>query len=304
MPIDPQMEDILKALEGMPPMESLGLEALRNVYPPPLHREPVGEVLELRIPSTDATIPARLYRPNAKEHAGLTVFFHGGGFVIGSIESHDTVCRQLCNLTGAAVLSVGYRLAPEHKFPAAPDDCLQAVRWAALQTPDWALDPTKLVLAGDSAGGTLAAVTALRLRDEGGPAVTGQLLIYPITDYHTPPTPSYIENANGYFLTRAAMIRFWREYLPREEDASHAHAAPMRANDLAGLPRALVLTAEFDPLRDEGERFAHRLLDAGVPVTLRRQTGLIHGFFRMSAQSDQARHAVEHCAQWIRQAMA
>lgn len=177
MPIDPQMAEVLKALEAIPPMESMTLEALRNIYPPPLQREPVGEVLELSIPSADATIPARLYLPKAMERAGLTVFFHGGGFVIGSLESHDAVCRQLCNLTGAAVLSVEYRLAPEHKFPAAPDDCLQAVRWAARQAPGWGLDPGRLVLAGDSAGGTLAAVTALRLRDEGGPAVVGQVLV-------------------------------------------------------------------------------------------------------------------------------
>lgn len=304
MPVDAQIAEVLKMLGAAPPMESMTLEALRNVYPPPDRREHVGAVQELSFSSAGATIPARLYRPAVTERSGLTVFFHGGGFVIGSLDSHDAVCRQLCNLTGAAVLSIGYRLAPEHKFPAAPDDCLQAVRWVAEQAPAWRIDPDKLVLAGDSAGGTLAAVTALRLRDEGGPAVIGQLLVYPITDYHTPPTPSYLENQSGYFLTRAAMIRFWTEYLAREEDALHPHASPLRATDLAGLPPALVLTAEFDPLRDEGERFAHRLLDAGVPVTLHRQQGLIHGFLRMTALSGKAMHAVNHSAQWIRQAMA
>ncbi|MFT3814912.1 MAG: alpha/beta hydrolase [Acidovorax sp.] len=304
MPVDPQIAQVLKALETAPPMETMTLQELRDVYPPPTAREPVGEEQDLLIASAEGGFPARLYRPLEQQHAGLTVFFHGGGFVIGSIESHDAVCRQLCNLTGAAVLSVEYRLAPEHKFPAAPDDCLHAVRWAAQQAPAWGLDARRLVLAGDSAGGTLAAVTALRLRDEGGPPLAGQVLVYPVTGYHTPPTPSYLENANGYFLTRASMVRFWREYLPREEDAAHPHAAPLRAPDLSGLPPALVLTAEFDPLRDEGERFAHRLLDAGVPVTLRRENGLIHGFFRMSAVSDKARGAVEDTAQWIRQAMA
>lgn len=303
MPIDPQIEQVLKALEAAPPMETMTLEQLRGVYPPPTEREPVGEVQELRIPSAEGGIAARLYRPRSMERTGLTVFFHGGGFVIGSIESHDAACRRLCNLTAAAVLSVEYRLAPEHKFPAAPDDCLLAVRWAAQQAPAWGLDPARLVLAGDSAGGTLAAVTALRLRDEGGPGVAGQVLVYPVTDYHTPPTPSYLENASGYFLTRGAMVRFWHEYLPREEDGLHPHASPMRAADLSGLPPALVLTAEFDPLRDEGERFAHRLLDAGVPVTLRRENGLIHGFFRMFAMSDKARIAFEETARWIRKAM-
>ncbi|MFT3721713.1 alpha/beta hydrolase [Pseudorhodoferax sp.] len=304
MPLDPQIAQVLQALQAMPPMETMTLEELRNVYPPPTEREPVGEEQELLIPSAQGGIPARLYRPRTMERTGLTVFFHGGGFVIGSIESHDAACRRLCNLTGAAVLSVGYRLAPEHRFPAAPDDALQAARWAARQAPAWGLDAGRLVLAGDSAGGALAAVTALRLRDEGGPRAAGQVLVYPMTDYHTPPTPSYLQYESGYFLTRAAMVRFWKEYLPREEDASHPHASPLRAPDLSGLPPALVLTAEFDPLRDEGERFAHRLLDAGVPVTLRRQNGLIHGFFRMSALSDRARSAVEDTAQWIRQAMA
>lgn len=305
MSLDPQIAPVLAALQAIPPMETMGLQELRNIYPPPAaEREPVGQVQDLLIPSAEGSIPARLYRPRATARNGLTVFFHGGGFVIGSVESHDAACRRLCNLTDAAVLSVEYRLAPEHKFPAAPDDALQAVRWAALQAPHWGLDPARLVLAGDSAGGALAAVTALRLRDEGGPRAAGQVLIYPMTDYHTPPTPSYLAYESGYFLTRAAMVRFWREYLAREEDGLHPHASPLRAEDLSGLPPALVLTAQFDPLRDEGERFAHRLLDAGVPVTLRRQDGLIHGFFRMFSVSDKARGAVEETARWIRQAMA
>lgn len=305
MPLDPQIAPLLAALQAMPPMEGMTLQELRNVYPPPpADREPVGQVQELLVPSAGEPIPARLYRPQAMERTGLTVFFHGGGFVIGSIESHDAACRRLCKLTGAAVLSVEYRLAPEHPFPAAPDDALQAVRWAAQQAPAWRLSPARLVLAGDSAGGALAAVTALRLRDEGGPRVAGQVLVYPMADYHTPPTPSYLAYESGYFLTRAAMVRFWREYLSRAEDGLHPHASPLRATDLSSLPPALVLTAEFDPLRDEGERYAHRLLDAGVPVTLRRQAGLIHGFLRMFGVSDKARDAMEYTAQWIRQAMA
>ncbi|MFT3780109.1 MAG: alpha/beta hydrolase [Ottowia sp.] len=303
MQLDPQIAQVLQALDAIPPMETMTLEELRGVYPPPTEREPVGEERDLLIPSDEHDIPARLYLPEARLHAGLTIFFHGGGFVIGSVESHDAVCRRLCNLTGAGVLSVDYRLAPEHKFPAAPDDCLQAVRWAAQQAPAWGLDAGQLVLAGDSAGGTLATVTALRLRDEGGPGVVGQVLAYPATDYHTPPTASYLENQVGYFLTRASMIRFWKEYLPREEDAQHPHAAPLRATDLSNLPPALVLTAQFDPLRDEGEAYAHRLLDSGVPVTLRRLNGMIHGFIRMSAVSDQARDAVQYIATWIQRAM-
>jgi len=245
--------------------------------------------------------------PEAAARGGLTVFFHGGGFVIGSLETHDHVCRDLRAQSGAAVLSVDYRLAPEHKFPAAPDDCLQAVRWAAEHAAALGVDPSRIVLAGDSAGATLAAVTALRLRDEGGPAVRAQVLVYPVTDYHTPPTRSYLENAEGYSLTRAAMIRFWADYLHdahNAQDALHPHASPLRAASLAGLPPALVLTAEYDPLRDEGEKYAHRLLDAGVPVTLWRHAGLIHGFFRMGLASVRAREALARTAAWIAAAMA
>lgn len=305
MPLDPQIAQILKALEGSPPMETMPVADLRAsmLVTPPERRTPVGSVRELAIPGAAHTMPARLYVPQQVKHSGLTVFFHGGGFVIGSLETHDHVCRDLCVGSGAAVLSVDYRLAPEHKFPAGPDDCLQAVRWAAENARALGVDGSRIVLAGDSAGATLAAVTALRLRDEGGPAVRAQVLVYPVTDYHTPATPSYLQNANGYSLTRAAMIRFWSDYVRVESDALHPHASPLRAPVLAGLPPALVLTAEFDPLRDEGERYAHRLLDAGVPVTLWRHEGMIHGFFRMALASVRAKDALARTSSWIAHAM-
>lgn len=305
MPLDREIADVLRALEGAPAMETMAIDVLRNsmAYPAPENRTPVGEVIELKIPCQTHVLEARLYRPQTAARAGLTVFFHGGGFVIGSLETHDHVCRDLCAHSGAAVLSVDYRLAPEHKFPAATNDCLYAVRWAARNARSLGVDGSRLVVAGDSAGGTLAAVTALRLRDEGGPAVIGQVLVYPVVDYHTPPTRSYIENQSGYSLTRAAMIRFWDAYLQHADDATHPHAAPLRAGDFAGLPQALVLSAEFDPLRDEGEAYAHRLLDAGVPVTLWRHAGLIHGFIRMAALSAQARSALVRTGAWIQRVM-
>lgn len=305
MPLDSQIADVLRALEGAPPMETMPVDKLRAsmVYPPPGQRTPVGEVVELTIPCPTHAMAARLYRPPTPTRAGLTVFFHGGGFVIGNLETHDHVCRDLCLHSGATVLSADYRLAPEHKFPAAPDDCLRAVRWVGENARYLGVDGSRLVLAGDSAGGTLAAVTSLRLRDEGGPAVLGQVLVYPVTDYHTPPTESYIQNQAGYSLTRAAMIRFWDDYLADAGDAAHPHAAPLRASDLEGLPLALVLSAEFDPLRDEGEAYAHRMLDAGVPVTLWRHPGLIHGFFRMAAVSTQARAALARTGAWIQRVM-
>jgi acetyl esterase len=304
--LDPQIAQLLGLLASAPPMESMPLAALRAsmAYPPPEQRTAVGEVADLAIPCGTHEIAARLYRPARAAHGGLTLFFHGGGFVIGGIETHDHVCRDLCALSGEAVLSVDYRLAPEHKFPAAPDDCLQAARWAAEQAGSLGWRADRIVLAGDSAGATLATVTALRLRDEGGPRPAAQVLVYPVTDYHTPPTPSYIENQSGYALTRGAMIRFWDAYLSDPDEAAHPHAAPLRAPDLSALPPTLLLSAGFDPLRDEGERYAHRLLDYGVPVTLWRHPGLIHGFFRMAAQCDAARATLARTSRWIAQAMA
>jgi acetyl esterase len=305
MPLDPEVAAILKSLESAPTMESLSVDALRAslVYPPLERRTLVGEVVEIAMPLKGRVLPARLYRPVEEQSDGVTVFFHGGGFVIGNLDTHDHVCRDLCAGSGAAVIAVDYRLAPEHRFPAAVDDSLAAVRWIAQNATAFLLDPSRIVVAGDSAGANLAAVTALRVRDEGGPELRAQVLVYPVTDYHTPPTRSYIDNQAGYSLTRAAMIRFWQDYLANERDAAHPHACPLRAVSLSGSPPALVVTAEFDPLRDEGEAYAHRLLDAGVPVTLWRYDGLIHGFFRMGLACARAQEGVLRSAAWIRDAM-
>jgi acetyl esterase len=230
----------------------------------------------------------------------VVVYFHGGGFVVGSLDSGDATCRALCHGASCAVVSVDYRLAPEHKFPAATDDCLAATHWAVAHAAELNADPARLVVAGESAGGNLAAVTALRLRDEGGPLLCGQLLIYPVTDYHTPPTPSYIANGKGYLLTRAMMVWFWGHYLNHAGEAGHPHASPLRAPDLSGLPPALIITAEYDPLRDEGERYAARLQQAGTPATCSRYDGMIHGFLLLSELFDEGRQAMEEAILWLR----
>lgn len=305
MPLDPEIATLLKGLESAPPMESLTVDALRAslAYPPLERRTMVGECVDIAIPLADRVLPARLYRPIDAQSRGVTVFFHGGGFVIGNLDTHDHVCRDLCAGSGSAVIAIDYRLAPEHRFPAAVDDCLAAVRWVEQHADALALDPARIVVAGDSAGGNLAAVTALRIRDEGGPALRAQVLVYPVTDYHTPPTRSYIENQSGYSLTRAAMIRFWNDYLANERDIVNSHCCPLRAPSLADVPRALVVTAEFDPLRDEGEAYANRLFDAGVRTTLWRYDGLIHGFLRMGPACAKAREALLRTAAWIGDAM-
>ncbi|MDR8726044.1 alpha/beta hydrolase [Burkholderia pseudomultivorans] len=308
MALDPEIAAVLRSLESTPPMESLSVDALRAglAYPLLDRRTMVGEVVDLEIPLAGRSLAARLYRPRpeARQCDGVIVFFHGGGFVIGNLDTHDHVCRDLCEGSGAAVIALDYRLAPEHRFPAAVDDCFDAVGWIAQHAETLSLDASRIVVAGDSAGGNLAAVTALRIRDEGGPSLCAQVLVYPVTDYHTPPTRSYIENQSGYALTRAAMIRFWHDYVANERDAFHPHACPLRAKSLAGLPRALVVTAGFDPLRDEGDAYANRLFDAGVPVTSRHYEGMIHGFFRMGLACAAAKEALMEAAAWIGGAMA
>lgn len=305
MPVDPDMREVLEALKDMPPAESLPVDVLRSrvLVPPPGERPAVGATDDILIPSDGQALAGRIYRPAEARSDGLVIFLHGGGFVMGSVETHDHVCRDLCRRAGIAVLSVDYRLAPEAKFPAAVHDSLNAVHWAAANSLRLRIDTEKLIIAGDSAGGNLAAVTALRLRDDGGPRLRGQVLIYPVTDYHTPATDSYTAFATGYLLTRAAMIRFWRDYVADERDALHPHAAPLRAADLRDLPPALVMTAEFDPLRDEGEAFAKKLAAAGVAVALKRYDGLIHGFIRMASVSRRADAALDDAAMWIAAAL-
>jgi len=303
MPVDAEIQCLLDALKGAPPMESLSVEALRASVPvPPLAARPkVRATEDVLIPGAPP-IPARVYRPIELQSDGLVIFLHGGGFVVGSLETHDHVCRDLCRRAGIVVLAVDYRLAPEAKFPAAVDDSLNAARWALRNAVGLSVNQGNIIIAGDSAGGNLAAVTAIRLRDEGEP-LRGQLLIYPVTDYHTPGTASYFEHASGYSLTRAAMIRFWREYLANEEGATHVYAAPLRASDLGNLPPAFVMTAELDPLRDEGEAFARRLADAGVAVMLKRYDGMIHGFFRMAPVSERASAAIDDAVAWMHQVL-
>jgi acetyl esterase len=220
--------------------------------------------------------------------------------VLCSLDTHDGMCRNLCGGAECVVVSVDYRLAPEAKFPAPLDDCVTATLWAVEHAGELGADAARTVVAGDSAGGNLAAAVALRLRDEGGPTLCGQLLMYPVTDYHTPGTPSYVENADGYGLTRATMEWFWDHYLASETDAANPYASPLRAEDLRGLPPALLQPAEYDPLRDEGELYAKRLRAAGVPTDLSRWAGMNHGFLFWVGIVDRAGDAMAECCTWLR----
>ncbi len=237
--------------------------------------DPLPRVEDRIVPGPVGPIAVRLYAATTEPDLPVLVFFHGGGWVVSSIDGHDSLARRLAERSGALVVSVEYRLAPEHPFPAPHDDCWAVTRWLAAHAAEWGGDPTRLGVAGDSAGGNLAAGVALRARDEGVPLVF-QLLIYPCIDADAA-GPSITENAAGYFLTSADMAWFWRQFVPPSE-WSNPYAVPARASHLAGVAPALVQTAEFDPLRDEGEAYAAALAAAGTPVTCTRYPGVVHGF--------------------------
>jgi acetyl esterase len=264
--------------------------------------EPVADVLELRVPRAGGEVPVRVYRPGgAGGTPGVVAYFHGGGWCLGSLDGFDTVCRALANASGAIVASVDYRLAPEHPFPAAVEDAEAVVRWLGEHAASLGADPARLAVAGDSAGGNLAAVTARRLRDAGGPALRLQALVYPVLDAGRD-TPSYAECATGYGLTADGMGRWWRLYLGGA-DGFQPDCSPLRAADFAGLPPAFVLTVDKDVLRDEGEAYARALEAAGVPVTLRRYDGAAHGFIRWLARTGESRRAVEDVAAALAEAL-
>ncbi|MEE4380705.1 MAG: alpha/beta hydrolase [Pseudomonadales bacterium] len=282
MPLDPTTAAVLAQLAeaDAPPMSQLAPAAAREMYAqmqPPAPELEVGSVEDRTIPGPGGELPVRIYRPAGDGPFPVHLFFHGGGWVIGDLDTHDADCRELCRGAGCIVVAVHYRLAPEHPFPAAPEDCYAATAWAAAHAEALGGRPGPVTIGGDSAGGNLAAVVALLARDRGGPEIALQLLVYPVTDAAMD-TPSYRENGEGYLLTFDSMRWFWDHYCPAEQ-RSDPRASPLRAEDLSGLPPAVVLTAEYDPLRDEGLAYAERLRAAGVPVEYRCFDGLIHGFF-------------------------
>jgi len=304
MPVDPQIQALLDRGTGLPATHTLPVDVARTQYETriALMAPPAGiaGVRDEMIDGPDGRLGLRIYTPHGTGPFPLLVFFHGSGFVLCSLDTHDGMCRNLCAGGGCVIASVDYRLAPEHKFPAGIDDCLHATRWAAAHAAELGADIRRIAVAGDSAGGNMAAVTALRTRDEGGPALCGQLLLYPVTDYHTPGTLSYEENAEGYGLTRDTMKWFWGHYLTDPLEGTHPHASPLRAPDLSGLPPSCVITAEYDPLRDEGELYAARLRVAGAPTVLSRYDGVNHGFMFWVGVVDKADAAMNEACGWLR----
>lgn len=308
MPIDPQIQALLDRGTGVPETHTLPVAEARRQYEAriALMAAPaeVAGVAARSIEGPGGPLRLRIYTPKGSGPFPLLVFFHGSGFVLCSLDTHDGMCRNLAAGIGCVVASVDYRLAPEHKFPHGPDDCLAATRWAAAHAAELGADPARIMIAGDSAGGNMAAVTALRVRDEGGPALCGQMLLYPVTDYHTPGAPSYAENAVGYGLTRRTMEWFWEHYLDAPATAANPLACPLRAPDLGRLPPAYVMSAEYDPLRDEAELYGARLRAAGVAAEIDRRAGMNHGFLFWVGLVGGADAAMAHACAWARKAFA
>ena len=261
--------------------------------------EAVAKVENRTVPGRDVDIPLRIYTPAAEGPLPGLVFFHGGGWVIGSIDTHDNLCRSIANAASCVVVSVEYRLAPEHKFPAGIEDAYSATCWTAEHADRLGIDRQRIAVGGDSAGGNLAAVVSLMARDRQGPRLALQVLLYPITDRDLD-TPSYLKYADGYLLTRDGMAWFWNHYLPEGVSPHLPYVSPLRAEDLRNLPPALVITAECDPLCDEGNAYAKRLEEAGVPVTLSCYPGMIHGFVRRNRLLDHGQRGLEQVAAALR----
>ena len=284
MTVHPEAQALLDALveQGMPPIECMTVPQARmaagafvDLQPP---AEEVGTVSDRAIPGPAGDIPARIYVPSGGEDVkGVLVYFHGGGWVIGDIETVDRPCRSIANAADVVVVSIDYRLAPEHVQPAAFDDCYAATVWVAEHADELGVEAARLAVGGDSAGGHLAATVSLAARDRGGPAIAFQLLFYPVVDFDWT-SPSINDNGEGYLLGRATMQWFWAHYLGATDPADDPYTFPLRAPDLSGLPPAFVATAEYDPLRDEGEAYARKLEAAGTTVTAKRYDGMIHGF--------------------------
>jgi acetyl esterase len=282
MPVHPEAQQLLAALEaaGLPPFEHMTVPQAREATKGfiDLQGEPEEIATEDRtIPGPAGEIPVRVYTPAGEGPKPVIVYFHGGGWVIGELDTVDNPLRRIANRTGAVVVSVDYRLAPEHVYPAAFDDSYAATAWVAEHAAELGGDPERIAVSGDSAGGNLAAAVAIAARDRQGPRLAAQLLIYPVTDFDFT-TESYGQNGEGYLLTKGSMQWFWAHYLGAQDLGKDPYACPARADDLAGLPPAFVATAEFDPLRDEGEAYAAKLRIAGVDVTAKRYDGMLHGF--------------------------
>ena len=308
MPLDPQARAFLDQMQaaGIRQAHEMTVEDARTASLARVRLAggtpiPVDRVEDRTVPGPDGDIPVRVFAPTSDEPLPVLAYFHGGGWIRGSIETHEAACRQIANDARILIVSVEYRLAPEAQFPGAAEDCYAVTRWLAEHAGELGGDGSRLAVGGDSAGGNLAAAVTLMARDRGGPPIAFQVLVYPVVEANFD-TRSYVDNATGYMLTRRDMQYYWDLYVPNADDRSNPYAAPLLA-DLGGLPPALVIVAEFDPLRDEGAAYAAKLRAAGVPVEYTVYPGMIHGFFSGFAAFDQGKAAVSQAARALREAL-
>ena len=307
MPLAPQAQAVLDQMAALnlPPNHTVtSSEARANAKLRPSAPGPEVSAVEARIiPGPGGDVPVRIYTPAGAGPFPVLVWFHGGGMVLGDLDRADGTVRRLCVGAGCVVVSVDYRRAPEHTFPAASEDCYAATEWVSKNADGMDVDPSRMAVGGDSAGGNLATVVALMSRDRGGPPLAFQLVVYPMVNRDFD-TESYRSNADGYLLTRDSMIWYWNHYMGAETDTTNPYAVPLQAGDLGKLPSALVITAEYDPLRDEGDAYADRLRAAGVPTVSSRYDGMIHGFFGMSAVLDRGKQAMSEACTALTRAFA
>jgi acetyl esterase len=302
MPLDPQLATLLKTAGNQPP--PAGLYSLRatleaNAVALPGRKVDVAEARNIELQGPNGPINARLYKPRGMSTPPLTVYYHGGGFVAGSLDTHDGACREMAANAKTAVLSVDYRLAPEHPFPAGIEDAYHTLVWASSNASALEVDTTRIAVAGDSAGATIALVTAIRARNERGPILSAQLILYPCTDLRNTAYTSRQENAEGYGLTEVARKMLMGLYAPDEQLRHDPRVSPLLERNLAGLPPTLIITCQYDPLRDEGLAMAEALYTAGADVTARSADGMIHGFINYSAASTAAAAHYDAALQWL-----
>ena len=309
MPLVPELQAFLAQIPPAPgerpSIEQIRALAVANSAQLPRRPTSIAGTREIMVPGPASELPARVYTPLGVGPFPLVVYFHGGGFVAYTLDTHDQVCRELCTGTGAVVVSVEYRLAPEFRFPHPTDDAYAAVKWLGEHAAELGADAGRMAVAGDSAGANLSLAAALQVQDGGGPELAALLLIYPVADMSRQTEyPSRSENGQGYFLTSEAMQLFGAMYLNTPEDALHPHVSPLHSAPLAGLPPTLVLTAEYDPLRDEGHALAEKLQDQGVDTTYRPGPGLIHGFANMTGFVPAAAQIMDDAAAWLKQKLS
>ena len=307
MPLDKQIAGVLQQFRDIPEPDFSQVDAAQyrqfsdNLLPA-IPGEPMSEVRDLRVAGADGELDARLYRPSEQPDLPLLVFFHGGGFVMGNLDTHDNLCRSLARQTEAVVVSVAYRLAPENPFPAAPLDCYAATCWLVAHGAELRVDGSRLAVAGDSAGGNLALAVSQLAVQRRGPKISYQCLFYPVTDAGCD-SQSFEDFAESYLLSAGMMRWFWQQYLQDVGQADDPLASPLRAESLTGLPPTTLITAEFDPLRDEGEAMAECLREAGVPVRVQRCDGMIHGFISMAPFVEGAAQSLSDAAADLRGAL-